>query len=174
MGLVQSNIVDYDRLRREKGADEVVREVLDTHFAMSYDAVEKQHADAVLWSETVYPLTFGHPKNEAGAELDREIQGIVNAAQVPFVFGTYDMDDAGEYIAAAFVEPGKGVLGYYRNTRLCPFTEYVPAWLDGPLLRQLLPWTGACHFGLETLGRTPAILQTGERIAVGETARFFE
>ena len=143
MGLVQSNITDYDRLRREKGADEVVREVLDTHFAMSYDAIERQKADAVLWSETVYPLTFGHPKNEAGAELDREIQGIVNAAQVPFVFGTYDVDDAGEYNAAAFVEPGKGVLGYYRKTRLFPFTEYVPAWLDGPLLRQLLPWTGA-------------------------------
>jgi len=143
MGLLQSNITDYDRLRREKGADEVVREVLDTHFAMSYDAVERQKADAVLWSETVYPLTFGHPKNEAGAELDREIQGIVNAAQVPFVFGTYDVDDAGEYNAAAFVEPGKGVLGYYRKTRLFPFTEYVPAWLDGPALRQLLPWTGA-------------------------------
>ena len=143
MGLVQSNITDYVRLRREKGADEVVRDVLDTHFAMSYDAIERQKADAVLWSETVYPLTFGHPKNEAGAELDREIQGIVNAAQVPFVFGTYDVDDAGEYNAAAFVEPGKGVLGYYRKTRLFPFTEYVPAWLDGPLLRQLLPWTGA-------------------------------
>jgi apolipoprotein N-acyltransferase len=31
MGLVQSNIVDYERLRREKGAEAVVREVLDTH-----------------------------------------------------------------------------------------------------------------------------------------------
>lgn len=165
MGLVQSNIVDYDRLRREKGADVVVREVLDTHFAMSYDAVEKQHADAVLWSETVYPLTFGHPKTEAGAELDREIQGIVNAAQVPFVFGTYDVDDAGEYNAAAFVEPAKGVLGYYRKTRLFPFTEYVPAWLDGPLLRQLLPWTGAWQPG--TGARVfPLRLKDGREIPV--------
>ena len=130
--LVQSNIVDYERLRQEKGAAAVVREVLDTHFAMSYDAVERQHADAVLWSETVYPTTFGHPKSEAGAELDREIQSIVDAAGVPFVFGTYDIDDAGEYNAAAFVEPGKGLLGFYRKTRLFPLTESVPAWLDGP------------------------------------------
>ena len=143
MGLVQSNIVDYERLRQEKGAAAVVREVLDTHFAMSYDAVERQHADAVLWSETVYPTTFGHPKSEAGATLDREIQSIVNAAGVPFVFGTYDVDDAGEYNAAAFVEPGKGLLGFYRKTRLFPLTEAVPAWLDGPTLRRWLPWAGS-------------------------------
>lgn len=142
VGLVQSGIVDYERLRQEIGAANVVRQVLDTHFAMSYDAVERQHADAVLWSETVYPTTFGHPKSEAGAALDQEIQAIVNAAGVPFVFGTYDVDDAGEYNAAAFVEPNRGLLGFYRKTRLFPLTEHVPAWLDGPVLRRWLPWAG--------------------------------
>jgi apolipoprotein N-acyltransferase len=143
MGLIQSNIVDYERLRQEKGADAVVREVLDTHYAMSYDAIERQHADAVLWSETVYPTTFGHPKSEAGGELDREILGIVQQAGVPFVFGTYDLDAAGEYNATAFVTPDRGLLGFYRKTRLFLFSEYVPAWLDGRMLRSLLPWTGA-------------------------------
>jgi apolipoprotein N-acyltransferase len=147
VGLVQSNIVDYERLRREKGAGAVVREVLDTHFAMSYDAVERQHADAVLWSETVYPTTFGHPKSEAGAELDREILDIVDAAKVPFVFGTYDRDDAGEYNAAAFLAPGAGLLGLYRKTRPFPLTEYVPPWLDGPTLRRWLPWAGGWRPG---------------------------
>ena len=147
MGLVQSNIVDYERLRQEKGAPAVVREVLDTHYAMTYDAVERQHADAVLWSETVYPTTFGHPKSEAGAELDREILDIINAAGVPLVFGTYDRDEAGEYNAAAFVTPGTGLLGFYRKTRLFPLTEYVPAWLDGPTLRRWLPWTGTWRPG---------------------------
>nr|WP_316638469.1 apolipoprotein N-acyltransferase [uncultured Roseateles sp.] len=147
IGLVQSNIVDYEGLRREKGAGAVVREVLDTHFAMSYDAVERQRADAVLWSETVYPTTFGHPKSEAGAELDREILDIVNAAKVPFVFGTYDRDEAGEYNAAAFVAPGTGLLGLYRKTRPFPLTEYVPAWLDGSTLRRWLPWAGSWRPG---------------------------
>lgn len=143
MGLVQSNITDYERLRREKGAGAVVREVLDTHFAMSYDAIERQRADAVLWSETVYPTTFGQAKSEAGAEFDREILAIVAAARAPFVFGTYDRDAAGEYNAAAFVSPDTGLLGMYRKTRPFPLTEYVPAWLDGPRLRQLLPWAGS-------------------------------
>jgi apolipoprotein N-acyltransferase len=142
MGLIQANIIDYERQRHEKGTQAFVREILDTHYAMSYDAVVRQHADAVLWSETVYPTTFGHPKSAAGAELDHELLGIVNAAGVPFVFGTYDRDSAGEYNAAAFVQPGAGLLGFYRKTRLFPFTEYVPAWLDGPLLRRWLPWTG--------------------------------
>ncbi len=141
MGLVQSNIVDYEGLRRQKGAGAVVREVLDAHFAMSYDAVVRRHADAVLWSETAYPTTFGHPKSAAGAGFDREILATVRAAGVPFVFGTYDSDGDGEYNAAAFVQPG-GPAAFYRKTHLFPFTEYVPAWLDGPRLRRLLPWTG--------------------------------
>jgi len=156
VGLVQSNIVDYERLRREKGAAAVVREVLDVHYAMSYDAVERQKAQALLWSETVYPTTFGRPKSEAGAELDREIVGIVNAAGVPLVFGTYDRDDAvaaggGEFNAAAFVAPRTGLVGTYRKTRLFPFTEALPAWLDGPrlapLVRGMLPWAGAWRAG---------------------------
>ncbi|OYT91724.1 MAG: apolipoprotein N-acyltransferase [Burkholderiales bacterium PBB3] len=142
MGLVQANIVDYERLRQEKGAHAVVREVLDTHFAMSYDAVVRQHVDAVLWSETVYPTTFGHPKSADGAALDQEILGIVHAAKVPFVMGTYDLDAAGEYNAAAFVQADAGLIGMYRKTRLFPLTEAVPTWLDGPALRRWLPWTG--------------------------------
>ncbi len=147
IGLVQSGIVDYERLRAARGAGAVVREVLDTHFAMSYDAIEHQHADAVLWSETVYPTTFGHPKSDAGAELDREILAVVDAAGVPFVFGTYDRDGAGEYNAAAFVAPHAGLLGLYRKTRLFPLTERVPPWLDGPLLRRWLPWAGTWRPG---------------------------
>ncbi|MEN9866049.1 MAG: apolipoprotein N-acyltransferase [Pseudomonadota bacterium] len=142
IGLIQSNLVDYERQRQQHGAYPVVRQILDTHFAMSYDAVVRQHADAVLWSETSYPTTFGHPKSEAGAELDQSILSIVNSAGVPFVFGTYDRDAGGEYNAAAFVLPGSGLLGFYRKTRLFPFTEYVPAWLDSPPLRRALPWTG--------------------------------
>ncbi len=147
MGLIQANITDYEGQRAQKGAHAVVREVLDTHFAMSYDAVMRQRADAVLWSETAYPTTFGHPKSAAGAQFDREIVAIVNAAAVPFVFGTYDRDDAGEYNAAAFVQPGTGLLGFYRKTRLFPLTEYVPDWLDGALLRRVLPWTGSWRPG---------------------------
>jgi apolipoprotein N-acyltransferase len=147
MGLVQSNLTDYARLRREQGTHAAVREVLDVHFAMSYDAVERQRVDAVLWSETVYPTTFGQPKSEAGAEFDREILATVDAAGVPFVFGTYDRDAAGEYNAAAFVAPGVGTLGFYRKTRTFPLTEHVPDWLDGPLLRRWLPWAGTWRPG---------------------------
>ncbi|MEO5843807.1 MAG: apolipoprotein N-acyltransferase [Caldimonas sp.] len=147
LGGVQSNIVDYERLRQEKGAAAVVREVLDTHYWMSRDAVERRQVDAVLWSETVYPTTFGSPKSESGAELDREILSTIDATGVPFVFGTFDRDAAGEYNAAAFVVPGSGLLGFYRKTRLFPLTEYVPAWLDSPALRRWLPWAGTWRPG---------------------------
>ncbi len=147
MGLIQANLADYERQRQEKGAYAVVREVLDRHFAMGYDAVTRQRAEALLWSETAYPTTFGKPKSEAGAELDREIVDYVNAAGVPLVFGTYHRDERGEYNAAAFVQPGRGLAGVYRKSHLFPFTEYLPAWLEGPLARRLLPWAGNWRAG---------------------------
>jgi apolipoprotein N-acyltransferase len=142
IAMVQSNIVDYERRRRESGTYAVVRQILDTHFALTRAAIEHHGAEAVLWSETVYPTPFGHPRSDDGAALDREILDFVDASGVPLVFGTYDVDAAGEYNAAAFVEPDRGLLGYYRKTHPFPLTEYVPGWLDGPLLRRWLPWTG--------------------------------
>jgi apolipoprotein N-acyltransferase len=147
IGMVQSGIVDYERLRQELGAYAVVRQVLDSHFALSRAAVEHHGVDALLWSETVYPTTFGHPRSEDGAALDQEILDFVSAAGVTLVFGTYDVDADGEYNAAAFVEPGSGLLGYYRKTHPFPLTEHVPEWLDGPLLRRWLPWTGSWQPG---------------------------
>lgn len=147
IALIQSNLTHYEQEREAKGAYQFVREVLDTHFAMTQEAVTKQQADAVLWSETAYPTTFAHPKSEAGRELDNEIQRFVNQVGVPFVIGTYDLDADGEYNAAAFIEPHSGLLGFYRKTRLFPMTEYVPTWLDGAYFRRLFPWTGTWQPG---------------------------
>ena len=147
IAMIQASITDYERLRREIGAYAVVRHVLDTHYALSRSAIRDHGADVLLWSETVYPTTFGSPRSEDGAALDREIQDFVNAAGVPLVFGTYDRDADGEYNAAMFLEPGKGRLGTYRKTHPFPLTEYVPRWLDGPWLRRVLPWAGTWRPG---------------------------
>lgn len=147
VAMVQASITDYERLRREIGAYGVVRHVLDTHYALSWSALRDHQADVLLWSETVYPTTFGQPRSEDGALLDAEIQAFVDTAGVPLVFGAYDRDDAGEYNAAMFVEPGRGLIGAYRKTHPFPFTEHVPRWLDGPRLRAWLPWTGSWQPG---------------------------
>lgn len=147
VGMIQANIVDYEHLRREMGAYEVVRHILDTHVRLSRIATEQEDVDALLWSETVYPTTFRNPKSDAGAEFDQAIFDLVALERVPLVFGTYDRDEAGEYNAAAFVEPGRGLLGFYRKTNPFPLTEYVPAWLDGPRFRALLPWAGTWRAG---------------------------
>jgi apolipoprotein N-acyltransferase len=147
IGLIQSNITHYERLREEMGAYAVIRHVLDTHYAMSEYAVREQGAEALLWSETVFPTTFGSPKSADGAELDQEILAFVERIGVPLVFGTYDQDVGGEYNSAAFVEPGRGLLGHYRKAHPFPLTEHVPDWLDGPWLRRWLPWAGNWQAG---------------------------
>lgn len=148
LGMVQSNLYAYERMRQQMGAYDVVRLVLDTHYALSREAVVEHQVDALLWSETVYPTTFNQPKSDAGRELDDELRAFVSSAGVPLVFGTYDLDRDGEYNAAAFVEPETGLLAFYRKSRPFPLTEYVPSWLDGPTLRGLLPWAGTWRPGL--------------------------
>ena len=63
---------------------------------------------------------FGHPKSQVGAEFDQEILSVMRSAGVPFVFGTYDLDEQGRYNAAAFVSPRNGLLGLYRKSRPFP------------------------------------------------------
>lgn len=147
IGMVQTGIVDYERLRAQLGAGEVVRRVLDAHFSRSWPLAKSGRVDALLWSETVYPTTYGNPKSEAGAEFDGEIAEFVRAAAVPLVFGSYDTDAAGEYNAAAFVEPATPLLGFYRKTRLFLGSEYLPAWMERIGGRRLLPWAGAWQPG---------------------------
>jgi apolipoprotein N-acyltransferase len=142
VAMIQASLTDYEKMRAEIGAYGVVRRVLDTHYELSWSALRDHGADVLLWSETVYPTTYANPRSEDGAALDREIQGFVDTVGVPLVFGTYDMDANGEYNAAAFLEPGRGLLGFYRKTHPFPLTEHVPRWLDHAWLRRALPWTG--------------------------------
>lgn len=147
VAMVQASLTDYEARRREQGAYAVVREVLDTHFGLSASALRDHGADVLLWSETVYPTTFGQPRSDDGAAFDAEIQHFVDAMGVPLVFGTYERDVLGEYNAAVFLEPGRGRLGSYRKTHPFPLTEHVPEWLDGPALREALPWAGGWRAG---------------------------
>jgi apolipoprotein N-acyltransferase len=146
VAMVQTALVDYEARRREVGAYAVVREVLDVHFALSREAIERHSAEALLWSETVYPTSFGQPRSADGAAMDREILDFVAASGVPLVFGTYERDGEREWNVAAFVEPN-GVLGRYRKTHAFPLTEHVPAWLDGPRFRRAFPWAGSWQRG---------------------------
>jgi apolipoprotein N-acyltransferase len=147
IGMVQGAETNYEARRREVGAYTVVREVLDTHIALSQEAIRQHGVDALLWSETVYPTPYGHARSADGAEFDREIAAFTEQAGISLVFGTYDVDAAGEYNAAAFLLPGRGLVGYYRKTHPFPLTEHVPPWLDGPRLRLALPWAGTWRPG---------------------------
>lgn len=147
VGLVQANLTNYERRREAEGDYAVVRDVLDTHYAMSEFAVREQGAEALLWSETVYPTTFGSPKSADGAALDRELVDFVARLGAPLLFGTYDRDVLGEYNSAALIDPQRGALGHYRKAHPFPLTEHVPGWLDRPWLRQLLPWAGSWQAG---------------------------
>jgi apolipoprotein N-acyltransferase len=144
--LVQADISRYERLRQEFGTYDTVRMILDTHFALSEEALSRGPLDVVLWPETMYPTTFGKPRSEAGAELDAEIREFAEASGATLVFGAYDAVDGAEFNAAFVLAPGRPMVTY-RKSALFPLTERVPAWLDSAMVRSLMPWLGTWHAG---------------------------
>ena len=148
--IVQTDLSHYDRLAAARGTHAAVRTILDAHYALSREAVARGDVDLLVWSETVYPTTFGAPKSADGAAFDREIASFVADTRVPLVFGSYDLEDGVEYNAAVFLEPpSAGPLEYetYRKAWLFPFTERTPALFDRPWLRRRLPWLGTWKAG---------------------------
>jgi len=144
--LVQGELAQYERLRGEIGAYETVRLILDRYIGMSRAALVQGRPDVLLWPETMYPTTFGKPKSPDGAAFDAEIVAFAREAGVPLVFGSYDREGGREYNAAMFLdfgEDGKPRLDVYRKSFLFPLTERVPAWLDVPFVRRLMPWLGS-------------------------------
>ena len=145
VGLVQADISQYGRLAAERGTYDAVRYILDAHAALSADAFEEAPLDLLLWPETVYPTTFGHPKSADGAAFDEELARFVGVTGVPLVFGAYDVEAGREFNAAIALSPaGEGRVAFeaYRKAWLFPLTERVPVWLDAPWLRAWLPWLG--------------------------------
>lgn len=144
-GLVQAGLSHYDRAAAELGAHRAVRTILDTHVALSREALDGHRLDLLLWPETVYPLVFGAAENEQAASFERRIEELVWRTGVPLVFGAYDADDGQSFNAAIFLEPsGRSatVAGAYRKARLFPLSEWVPAPLDHQFVRSRLPWLG--------------------------------
>jgi apolipoprotein N-acyltransferase len=143
-GVVQANITRYDKLAAEQGTYETVAAILDAHFALSERLLSERSLDLLLWPETMYPTTYGAPRSEAAADFDRAIAGFVAARGVPLVLGAFEREGDAEYNAAFFLSPtDRGVEHVsYRKSLLFPMTEAVPGWLDGPLVRRALPWTG--------------------------------
>ncbi len=167
-GIVQADISRYGELARERGTYAAAREILDAHFALSEQALAQAPLDLLVWPETVYPTTFGTPKTEEGAALDREIAGFVASSRVPLVFGAYDVDAQGEFNAAVFLEPardGRFEFETYRKAWLFPLTERVPRWLDRERVRAWLPWLGTWQPGAGPQV-TPLRLSDGRQVRV--------
>ena len=154
--MIQTDIAHYDRLREEIGGFAAVRQILDAHFLLSTEALQRHRSDMLIWSETIYPTTFGAPKSPEGAEFDQEIARFVVAHGVPLIFGTYAMEISKEFNAAVLLEPaaeGKVDADTYLKSRLFPFTEQLPPLLDSDRVRQWLHWAGTW-----TPGHGPQVL----------------
>jgi len=165
---VQANISNYEKIEQELGTYEGTRFILDAHYRLTTQTVASSNPDLVVWPETVYPTTFGAPKSPDGAAFDREIGGFVAASGRPFIFGSYDAEGGRQYNAAVFIAADRdGKIGYeaYRKALLFPLTEWVPAWLDRPWLRQRLPWLGTWTAG-EPPAAVPVELAGGRSMRV--------
>ena len=153
--IVQGNLAHYDRMRAAVGAFDAVKQILDTYFELSAEALRRR-PDVLIWPETVYPTTFGAPKSPEGADFDDAITRFVADGGVPLLFGAYVAEGTREFNAAVLLQPGPARamrLDTYRKSRLFPFTESLPSLLDSERVRRLVPWAGTW-----TPGAGPGVL----------------
>ncbi len=122
---VQASLPRYDTLLAEQGSEGLLEQVLQHHRALTLDA-RARGADFIVWGETVYPTTFGHPKSEAGAATDARVVSLVKEAGAPVLFGAYDSDGAQEFNAAVLLDRDGLQRDVYRKSQLFPFGEYLP------------------------------------------------
>jgi apolipoprotein N-acyltransferase len=159
VAIVQADVSQYDRMAARHGTWEATRRILDAHLELSRAATAAAPVDWLVWPETVYPLTFGSPRTGDADLFDGEISELVATQGVPLLFGAYEAEGDHEYNAAFFLtlespappvpSPGLLQLGYdvYRKSRLFPFTERLPGFLESEWLRAWLPWAGAWRPG---------------------------
>ncbi len=81
-------------------------------------------ARLVVWPETAAPFFYGWEE-----DLSRRLDGIVERAGLPVIFGApwFDPADGGKFYNSVFYMDGRGVVeGRYDKRHLVPFGEYIP------------------------------------------------
>jgi apolipoprotein N-acyltransferase len=148
--IVQAGFNNFGYIAEEYGTYLGIRTILDTHIALSRDALQAQQTDVLVWAENVYPLTFGAPDSEQHAVFDRRIGELVQRTGIPLVFGARDFVDGQWFNAAFLLQPLPDAeigMAVYHKVHLFPLAEYAPRFLDWPFARRLLPWMGTFSAG---------------------------
>lgn len=143
--MVQAGFSHFTQLAEHYGAYLTVRTVLDSHVAMSRQAIAAQPLDLVIWPENVYPLSFGTPFDEEADRLDQRIRELVARTGVPLLFGARDREGEDWFNAAFLVQPsadGEPAAQTYRKASLFPFVERTPVWLGNRFFRLRAEWMG--------------------------------
>lgn len=150
--MVQAGFSNFGAMAQQYGDYLTVRTMLDTHIAMTRDAMAQQQTDLVIWPENVYPLSFGDPIHEEAKHLDDRIRALVAHTGATLVFGGLDREDEAWFNAAYVVQAdgdGELLVSAYRKASLFPFVEYTPAWLSNGPLRAEADWLGTFSPGAE-------------------------
>ncbi|MGY6553386.1 MAG: apolipoprotein N-acyltransferase [Wenzhouxiangella sp.] len=143
--MVQAGFSHFSAMAHYFGSYLTVRTVLDTHIAMSREAMAQRPVDLLIWPENVYPLSFGTPLDEEAARLDNRIRELVARTRVPLLFGARDQEGEAWFNGAFLLQPGaEGALqlDVYRKASLFPFVEYTPRFLRSGPLRMEAEWLG--------------------------------
>lgn len=152
--MVQAGFSHFGMMAQHYGGYLTVRTVLDTHIALSREAMSRQRPDLVIWPENVYPLSFGTPHDQEAERLDDRIRELVERTGVPLLFGARDQDQEDWFNGAFLLQPtaeGPVQVAAYRKTSLFPFVEYTPRWLrmEAEWLGTFTPGPGPRAFDLE-------------------------
>lgn len=143
--LVQSGFSHFNHIAEVYGHYLTTRTILDTHIAMSREAIAAERPDVLVWPETVYPLSFGTPMSEPAMDFDDRLREVVWRTGLPLVFGARDVREEHWFNAAFLLAPAGArevTVDVYHKTHLFPFVESAPGLLEREFFRKRFSWLG--------------------------------
>ena len=142
---IQANITDVDKVAARRGYATAMIQVIEAYTRLSDQALEMRPPPEVLiWPETAYPSTFGHPHSRREYMLDQHLEQFVRQSGVPLIFGGYDENDRWIYNSLFTLSP-QGRVQVYHKDILLPFGDYIPGAYSIDWIRENFPQVG--NFG---------------------------
>jgi apolipoprotein N-acyltransferase len=110
-----------------------------TRRALSHDP------DLIIWSESSVPFPYLYYLQRGNKHALR-VHDFITAVKKPFIFGTIELSDTGDYYNVAAYYRDGSYRGMYRKIHLVPFGEWFPYKRLFPFVVKILEAAGAGDF----------------------------
>ncbi len=156
--IIQANIGDLLKSAASLGLKQAFAEVVTQLLAQTRQAAtQNPRPQLLIWPETSFPLSFGHPHFAWDLDFQRKMEQLTQELAIPLLFGSYDEADDQDFnglflLTNANTRKTDGAatssqqdLQVYHKSILLLFGESMPGAQTFPFIKKAFPEVG--NFG---------------------------